>query len=93
VDWPWASVGSPWFDASHVVLNVCYPRGGSQADALLAHPVFAGAPDGLVACYIAGLAGYFTHQAALPAVPGIPTLRAFQRDQGAALLGWLRRYL
>ena len=38
---------------------------------------------------IAALAGFFTYQAAQPDPPGLPTLRSFQRAQGAVACEWL----
>ncbi|MGK5555640.1 hypothetical protein ACSNOI_28880 [Actinomadura kijaniata] len=40
---------------------------------------------------MAAVTGYFVHVARLPAPPGLPTLRALQRAQGAIALAWLRR--
>jgi hypothetical protein len=34
--------------------------------------------------------GFFLHVGRLPPPPGIPTVRAFQRAQAAALIPWLR---
>jgi hypothetical protein len=36
-------------------------------------------------------AGFFTAMSLLPAVPGVPTLRQFQADQGAVARAWLGR--
>jgi len=42
---------------------------------------------------LAGIAGYFLHTSRLPDPPGLPTVRAFQRAQGDALLPWLKANL
>jgi hypothetical protein len=42
---------------------------------------------------LAALAGFFVHRSTLPPPPGLPTLREFQRAQGAESLAWLRRRL
>ena len=91
IDWPWAAVGSPWFDAACLFGDVICRRGGADVEVLMgSHPTLAGAPDGLLGGLLACLAAYFTANAPRPDVPGIPGLRAVQRDQGAAILTWLR---
>jgi hypothetical protein len=42
---------------------------------------------------LAGLAGFFIDAARQPPPVGLPTLRAFQRAQGQAVLSWLREEL
>ena len=94
LDWPWAQVGSAWFDPVSLLVNVLLLRPGFDIDETLAtHPVFAGMPDGTAECLFAGLASYFTFNAIQPPPPGISGLRSFQRDQGAVILAWLRHRL
>ena len=94
LDWPWAQVGSPWFDPISLLVNVLLLRPGFDIDQTLAtHPVFDGMPDGTAECFFAGLGAYFTYQATQPPVPGITGLRTFQRDQGVVVLDWLRHRL
>jgi hypothetical protein len=38
---------------------------------------------------LAAAAGYFVDRCRTPPPPGLPTVRAFQRAQGNALLTWL----
>lgn len=91
VDWPWAALGAPWVDALSVMINVKSLDPGSDPDVQLrAHPVFAGVRAGDVDGVLAGYAGYFLDMSRRPDPPGLPTLRAFQRLQGDALIGWLR---
>jgi hypothetical protein len=40
---------------------------------------------------VAGIAWVFTTMSMLPPVPGLPTLRQFQADQGAVARAWLGR--
>jgi hypothetical protein len=40
---------------------------------------------------VAALAGFFCWHGSQPDPPGLPTLRAFQRAQGAIALDWLRQ--
>ena len=46
--------------------------------------------DRLVPLVVA-IAGYFVERGRLPDPPGLPTVRAFQRAQGAVTNAWLRR--
>jgi aminoglycoside phosphotransferase (APT) family kinase protein len=89
VDWPWACRGPAWLDTLLLLMEV-QRLGGHDVDALLAtSPVIASAdPDDLTAV-LAGAAGYFLDAARRPAPPGLPTVRAFQRVQGEALMAWL----
>jgi aminoglycoside phosphotransferase (APT) family kinase protein len=89
VDWPWASTGPAWLDRLLLLLNVRL-YGGDTDDMLGRCAAESGAdPDDLVAVLV-GLAGFFLDNARRPPPPGIPTVRAFQRAQGDAVLAWLR---
>jgi hypothetical protein len=91
VDWPWALRGAPWFDPLLLMLNVRLLDPGHDVDAVIArHPAFAGMPGEGASAVLAGLAGMFLERSLQPPVPGIPTLRGFQRAQGVACLDWLR---
>ncbi|MFI7549664.1 phosphotransferase [Micromonospora sediminimaris] len=89
VDWPWAARGPNWLDTAMLLLDVRL-QGGHDTEALIRRlPLTAAAdPDAVTGLY-AGLAGFFTDRARLPAPPGIPTLRAFQQAQAEVLLTWL----
>lgn len=92
VDWPWAAVGAGWFDAVTLLINVRLYDPGYDVEAVLAtHPVFTDLPPDAVDAVLAGMAGFFIPTSLEPPPPGLPTLRAFQRDQGAATLDWLRQ--
>lgn len=90
VDWPWACVGPAWLDSALLLVNVNL-FGGHDTTALL-HACAArfDADEADLVAVLAGLAGYFTHSSRKPPPPGLPTLRDFQREQGDALLAWLR---
>jgi hypothetical protein len=83
VDWPWGSIGPAWLDTVLLAVNVIVHGGAADR-------VLSGVEPRPAADVIAGLAGFFLHQARLPDPPGLPTVRAFQRAQGDALLPWLR---
>jgi hypothetical protein len=89
VDWPHACVGPRWLDRTLLLVNVCL-HGGHDVSALLRRFAReAGADEGDLWAVLAGLAGYFVDQSRRPPPPGIPTVRAFQRVQGEALISWL----
>lgn len=90
VDWPWADVGAGWFDLLVLLVDV-YQFGGHDGEDLLrcCEQVGDVQRDDLVAA-LAALAGFFTDNARRPAPQGVPTVRAFQRAQARAALGWLR---
>ena len=90
VDWPWATRGAGWFDRLALLVNV----GLYDADAPLDDLLAAWLPDvspHAVDAVLSGLAAYFTDVGRRPDPPGLPTVRAFQRAQGAVVLRWLRR--
>lgn len=82
VDWPHGCNGPGWLDRTLLALNV--EVHGGDGDALLP-------PEGVDV--VIGLTGYFLDQSRRPPPPGLPTVRAFQRAQGDALLPWMRRRL
>jgi hypothetical protein len=55
------------------------------------HPLGQAAPADAATAVLAAVTGFFVRQSQLPAPPGLPTLRAFQRDQGVPALEWLRQ--
>ncbi|WP_200214091.1 phosphotransferase [Micromonospora coerulea] len=89
VDWPWACRGPSWLDTVLLLVNVRL-HGGHDTEALLRDlPLTAGVDPAALTGVLAGLAGFFLDAARQPPPPGIPTVRAFQRAQGEALLPWL----
>lgn len=93
VDWPWAARGPAWIDPLCLLLNVEL-YGGPDPEALIARSAaLRETKPEVLNAGLAGLAGYFVDSARRPPSPGLPTLRAFQRAQGEAALGWLRRRL
>jgi aminoglycoside phosphotransferase len=91
VDWPWACLAPAWFDLACMLPSVAM-QGGPPPDAVLTgHPVARGADPAALTVLIAALAGFFCWHGSQPDPPGLPTLRAFQRAQGAVTLDWLRQ--
>lgn len=89
VDWPWATRGAAWADATMLLVNV---RWGGDLDVRphlpLVHDLGATPED--VLGLVGALGGFFTEAAARPAAPGLPTLRTFQRDQARACVRLLQ---
>ena len=91
VDWPWAARGAGWFDALALLINVRLYDAAYDVEAVIdAHPVFEGMRADAATRVLVGLAGFFLEGSMRPDKPGMPTLRAFQRDQAIATLEWLR---
>jgi aminoglycoside phosphotransferase (APT) family kinase protein len=86
VDWPSACVGPAWLDTALLAMNVLVHGGNADrvVDSLDPH---------LVTDVLAGITGMLRHCGRLPPPPGLPTVRAFQLWQAAALLPWLRSRL
>lgn len=94
VDWPWASIGSRWFDALTVLVNVrVFDPAFDVESVLQSHPVFVAAPENSIDGFLSGLGSYFIDIARRPAPLGLPTVRAFQQQQGDAAMSWLRQRL
>ncbi|MFJ4435032.1 phosphotransferase family protein [Streptomyces sp. NPDC088923] len=89
VDWPHAATGAAWVDVVGMGPSVLMGAPGLRP-LLDAHLAARDADPAAVATGLVGVAGLFLTGAALPAPPGLPTLRPFQRAQGEAALTWLR---
>jgi Phosphotransferase enzyme family len=90
VDWPHAGAGAPWVDLVFMLPCVSLQGGPEPARGWESSPLAVGADRGAVDVVLAGLTGYFTHSALLPAPPGLPVLREFQHRQAEPALAWLR---
>ncbi len=89
VDWTSTCTGAPWFEVVAMLPSIEL-EGGGEPDAVLARLGLEIPHDRLVPLVVA-LAGYFANVVRLPDPPGLPTVRAFQRAQGAVTNAWLRR--
>jgi len=91
VDWPCAQIGAPWLDLVCLAPSVAM-QGGPLPEALMARSaVGRAAGANTLRSAVAGIAGFFTAMSLLSPVPGLPTLRQFQADQGAIARAWLGR--
>jgi aminoglycoside phosphotransferase (APT) family kinase protein len=93
VDWPWAALAPPWFDLVAMLPSVVMQGGPPAEQVLASHPVAAGADEEAITAVLATIAGFFLWDSTRPDPPGLPTLRAFQRAQGVAAVGWLQARL
>jgi aminoglycoside phosphotransferase (APT) family kinase protein len=93
VDWPHACVGAAWIDLIAFLPSVAMQGGPPPWEVFEAHPLGEAARQDDVVPVLAALTGFFVQRATLPPMPGLPTLRAFQRAQGVEALAWLRRSL
>jgi len=93
VDWPHVCHGAPWIDLLAFLPSVAMQAGPKPWELFDDHPVGRAAEPDRVNAVLAALAGFFIHRSTLPPPPGLPTLREFQRAQGAESLAWLRRRL
>jgi len=90
VDWPWACLAAPWFDLAAMLPSVAMQGGPQPEDVIAVHPLARDADPDAITAVVAALAGVFAFLGRQPAPPGLPTLRAFQRAQGAIALDWLK---
>jgi len=93
VDWPHVSLGAPWVDLLAFLPSVAMQAGPKPWELFDDHPVARGADPERVNAVLAAVCGFFVYRSTLPPLPGLPTLREFQRAQGAESLVWLRRRL
>jgi aminoglycoside phosphotransferase (APT) family kinase protein len=91
VDWPWASRGAAWVDLVFMLPSVAMQGGPKPWEIFDEHPVGRDAPPSAVTAVVAAVAGFMIRGSRLPPPPGLPTVRAFQRDQGVPALEWLMR--
>ena len=91
VDWVWASRGAAWIDLLFMLPSVAMQGGPKPWDIFDTHPLARGIPDEHATALVAAITGFFVWQSRQPSPPGLPTIRAFQRDQGLPALEWLKR--
>lgn len=90
-DWNFASLGPPEIDAAAFAQTITV-EGGPPPEAVMAE--YRGRlREPVMDAAVAAVAGYFAVRAALPDIPGLPRLRAFQRAQLQVSLAWCARRL
>lgn len=91
VDWPHAAIGAAWLDLLFMLPSVHMQGGPPPWHIFDSHPLAVHADPDAVTSVVAALAGYFTNHGLRPDPPGLPTVRRFQRAQGAKTLQWIRQ--
>ncbi len=91
VDWPWACIGAPWVDLVFMLPSIAMQGGADPETIVREHPLLRQVPADAVTAVLTALAGFFVESALQPPPPGLPTVRAFQRGQGLAVLDLIRR--
>ena len=88
--WAWPVRGAAWLDPLLLLVGPC--GDGVDVEAVLRRtPLLARVRDEDVDCVLAAMAGFFLTSGDLPVPSASPWLREFQRWQGEAVWGWLRR--
>ena len=88
--WAWPVRGAAWLDPLLLLVGPC--GDGVDVEAVLRRtPSLAAVPDDHVDCVLAAMAGFFLTSCDLAVPAASPWLREFQRWQGEAVWGWLRR--
>jgi hypothetical protein len=90
VDWTNTCTGADWFEVL-LMLPSIELEGGGTPESVLARVGLGDLDADQIAPVVAALAGYFAERGRLPDPPGLPTVRGFQRAQGAVTNAWLRR--
>jgi hypothetical protein len=80
-------------DLLFLLPSVSMQRGPEPWTVFDEHPLGRTAQPGRVDAVLAAAAGFLVWRGSQPPPPGLPTLREFQRAQGAEALAWLRRRL
>jgi aminoglycoside phosphotransferase (APT) family kinase protein len=90
VDWTSTCTGVGWFDLL-AMLPAVELEGGGTPEAVMGRAGVDSVDREALVPVVAAFAGFFAERARLPDPPGLPTVRGFQRAQGAVTLAWLRR--
>lgn len=93
VDWPHACIGAAFVDKAFLLPSVALGHGPDPITVERALRPFAGLDDDALGAVLVAVAGYFTFQGAQEDPEGLPTLRAFQRAQGAVARAWVAERL
>lgn len=91
IDWPWAGIGARWTDGACYLFDVRMRGEAIDVEEVLGrHPLFDGVADADIDSLIAALTGGYLFKSRLPAPPGMPTLREFQRQEALTGIAWLQ---
>jgi aminoglycoside phosphotransferase (APT) family kinase protein len=90
VDWPFASIGTPYCDLMFMLPSIAM-HGTDPQPIVERHPLTRDVPDHDLDVTLAALTGYFIERSMQLPIPHLPTIRQFQRAQGIAALNWMIR--
>jgi hypothetical protein len=94
VDWPEACIAAPWLDAVLAAPSMAMFPGTPEPGRIINELSAVSAVEANdLTTAVAAMTGFFLCASVLPAVPALPTLRAFQRAQGTIAASWLRRLM
>jgi Phosphotransferase enzyme family len=93
VDWPHASVGAAWIDKLFFMPSIGLHGGPSPIEVENQLEPFVDADPDAINRVLVAMTGYFSVHGTDPDPPGLPTVRAFQRAQGAISRAWLAHRL
>jgi aminoglycoside phosphotransferase len=93
VDWSDTCVGAGWVDLVLMLPSIAMQGGPMPEQIVRQHPLTRDLDAHVVDVMAATVAGFFVARSLMPAPPGLPTIRAFQRAQGVEAVRWLRARL
>lgn len=90
VDWPYASVGAPWWDLMFFLPSVEMQKGGSAYDHFRLHPLGVDVPHETIRAGVTVMTAFFLLNSWEEPPEQIPTLREFQAGQAVPCVRWLQ---
>jgi Ser/Thr protein kinase RdoA (MazF antagonist) len=91
VDWAHACLSAAWVDPVIAACDVLGDRDVDVDELLGRFPAVRASDPADITVLVAALTGGLAWSAYQPAPPGLPTIRPWQHEQAATLLGWVRR--
>jgi Ser/Thr protein kinase RdoA (MazF antagonist) len=91
VDWPWLSRGPAWLDSTLLMASVLrFGNGAHDLNALLCGigQEFDVTVE-VLRSVLVGFAGFYIDAARMPSIKGLPTVGAWRKAQGDALVEWI----
>ncbi|HSK22037.1 MAG TPA: hypothetical protein VK906_02620 [Egicoccus sp.] len=90
VDWPHACIGAAWADLALMIPSMlAADRRLEVATVVSLSAELRAAPAPALRALLSAVTGHLLWQSDEPDPPGLPSVRAFQRAQGRALLPWV----
>jgi hypothetical protein len=92
-DWPHACRGAAFVDVVLLAPSVAMQGGPPPADLITWSRAGCSASRADLTATVCALAGYFAERSLRPPPAGLPTVRAFQAEQGEVTRRWLTQLL